>query len=805
MSRIYIILVLLLLLIFSTSSTIIINIKTKNKIHISQFKLYENITITINNKTIDLNSISSNGFDFQSDYGEVEIIIKSNLTNLKSMFNLANVYCCENAFQSIKIKSLNAYVTDVSDLFHYQRGLTFVDLSEFDISKVTNFNGMFQRCYNLVSIKFGNYMVYNPINMANMFSECYMLNSLDLNNFNISSVIDMRSMFYECRLLTSLNISNFKETNVLNTTEMFSGCLSLTSLDLKNFKPTQITKMNKMFYSCVNLKSLDLGNFDTSLTTNMESMFSECQSLIYLNINNFNTTLVSNMANMFKDCSSLTSLNLSSFKISNNTNMEDILHGISENLIYCINDDFYQKIETFVSSKTCAFRDNNCITGWHMRSKKIIKENDYVICYENCSETINYKYEYENKCYSSCPIGTTSLYNNNFLCEIFNEKEIKENINKDNSDDINNINTNTNIIRKEFKTDNIINNNLPQICNPNDFFNHECSPIKFNSMVDLIINQLNDGLMNNIIDDVIKNEIDFFNMDNNIKYQITSTHNQKNKIYDNISVIDLKECENKLKDIYDIPKNASLIIFKYDYISNEALIPIVGYEVFNPITKEKLNLNHCKNIKININLPVNISEDELYKHNPQSDYYKDKCSSYHNEKGVDMTLYDRKKEYNDKNLALCAENCEYINYNNETKKVLCQCEPMFNSSLLTLDKIINKKKLLNNFIDIKKSINIDVIKCFKKFMSPEGIKNNIGSYIILSIILIYIIGLILFLMKGYKLLFSKIEKIMAKYNEQNKSKSIIVDNPPKSNYIKLNTLKKLEKKRKLKIRQILII
>ena len=163
-----------------------------------------------------------------------------------------------------------------------------------------------------------------------------------------------------------------------------------------------------------------------------------------------------------------------------------------------------------------------------------------------------------------------------------------------------------------------------------------------------------------------------------------------------------------------------------------------------------------------------------------------------------MTLYDRKKEYNDKNLALCAENCEYINYNNETKKVLCQCEPMFNSSLLTLDKIINKKKLLNNFIDIKKSINIDVIKCFKKFMSPEGIKNNIESYIILSIILIYIIGLILFLMKGYKLLFSKIEKIMAKYKEQNKSKSIIVDNPPKPNYIKLNTVKKTRKKKKIK-------
>jgi hypothetical protein len=144
------------------------------------------------------------------------------------------------------------------------------------------------------------------------------------------------------------------------------------------------------------------------------------------------------MANMFKDCFSLISLNLSSFIISNNTNTKNILYGISENLIYCINDDFYEKIEIYVSSKTCAVRDNNCITGWHIKSKKIIKDNDNVMCYDNCSQTKNYKYEYENKCYSSCPIGTTSLYNNNFLCEIFNEKEIIENINnnKDNTDEM---------------------------------------------------------------------------------------------------------------------------------------------------------------------------------------------------------------------------------------------------------------------------------------------------------------------------------------------------------------------------------
>ena len=80
-------------------------------------------------------------------------------------------------------------------------------------------------------------------------------------------------------------------------------------------------------------------------------------------------------------------------------------------------------------------------------------------------------------------------------------------------------------------------------------------------MLNLIIDNLNEGIMNDVIDDIIKNKIDYYNTDDKFQYQITSSFNQKNKIYDNISVIDLKECENKLKDVYNIPKNNSLIIF----------------------------------------------------------------------------------------------------------------------------------------------------------------------------------------------------------------------------------------------------
>ncbi len=311
--------------------------------------------------------------------------------------------------------------------------------------------------------------------------------------------------------------------------------------------------------------------------------------------------------------------------------------------------------------------------------------------------------------------------------------------------------------------------NFIEICRPYNFFKKECNPVNYNSnMIDMIKHDIEDHFIDNMLEEVInESKIDINNIDNNIKYQITSSFNQRNKVYNNISNIDLKECETKLEEVYSINTNETLILFKYDYDIKGLLIPMVGYEVFHPITKEVLDLNHCKNNKIDVIIPVNIDESKLYKHDPNNTYYKDKCNSYPNENGADMTLYDRKKEFNDKNLSLCAENCEFINYNNETKKAICQCEPQFNSSLLTLEKIINKEKLLNNFIDIKKATNIDVIKCYNKLFSLDGIKSNIGSYIILSISFIFFICTITFIAKGYKTLTQKIQKIL-RINSQNK-------------------------------------
>ena len=45
--------------------------------------------------------------------------------------------------------------------------------------------------------------------MYGMFHECYILEYLDLSNFNTSKVTDMSYMFNQCNKLKYLNLSNF--------------------------------------------------------------------------------------------------------------------------------------------------------------------------------------------------------------------------------------------------------------------------------------------------------------------------------------------------------------------------------------------------------------------------------------------------------------------------------------------------------------------------------------------------------------------------------------------------------------------
>jgi urate oxidase len=71
----------------------------------------------------------------------------------------------------------------------------------------------------------------------------------------------------------------------------------------------------------------------------------------------------------------------------------------------------------------------------------------------------------------------------------------------------------------------------------------------------------------------------------------------------------------------------------------------------------------CGNEKIDIIHHVTIDENELFKYDPESDYYNDLCYAYTSADNTDIILNDRREEFLKNNLTLCENNCQLNGYN----------------------------------------------------------------------------------------------------------------------------------------------
>ena len=237
-----------------------------------------------------------------------------------------------------------------------------------------------------------------------------------------------------------------------------------------------------------------------------------------------------------------------------------------------------------------------------------------------------------------------------------------------------------------------------------------------------------------------------------------------------------------------------MLIFKVDYYKEGALSPVIGYEIYHPIEKYNLNLSVCSNITINLNIPVTLNEDNLYKYDPKNEYYTDECRPSTTENGTDILLKDRQNEFNEKGMSVCEKNCSYNGYNN--RNVECECGVKY--ELLLISDLENKNDLFSYEFNDKN--DMITIKCYKTLFTKDGLKSNIGSYILLFIILLFLVSIILFYKCGYIMLEEKIDKIYKlKINENYNNNSIKETEYIKSKHTKIiHKNKKKFKSKKLK-------
>ena len=284
-----------------------------------------------------------------------------------------------------------------------------------------------------------------------------------------------------------------------------------------------------------------------------------------------------------------------------------------------------------------------------------------------------------------------------------------------------------------------------------------------------------------------------FNEDNiiiemkDILMQLSTIDYQEDSFYedDNISKVLLGQCKEKLKERYNLQDDEILLMLKLDMFKKDSTIPIVEYEIYNYNNSEKLSLEACNDVKINVYVPIQLDNQTIYLYNNlnQSGYdllnsndsfYNDICSIYTTMNGTDISINDRQESYFNQSITLCQEGCTYDYFDNITYKVKCICpvsqisiknensEQEENDFVSTIVKIYNDKNILTQiFFSPIKNMNFKVMKCYYLVFELEYFMKNIGSILLTIFIMIFIFLMILYFIYGNKIIKQMVKTVIA--------------------------------------------
>ena len=173
----------------------------------------------------------------------------------------------------------------------------------WDVSKVTNMEGMFEGCTGIENLNgMRDWNVSKVTNMKNMFDGCTYLDDISgLSGWAkmVGSVTDMSGMFEGCTFIVKLDgLANWNVGSVTNMSNMFKGkgtkilgsekdefvygsdnLTDISALSSWAKNVGSVTNMSGMFEGRTSLKSIAaLKDWNVSKVANMSRMFSQCAS-----------------------------------------------------------------------------------------------------------------------------------------------------------------------------------------------------------------------------------------------------------------------------------------------------------------------------------------------------------------------------------------------------------------------------------------------------------------------------------------------------------------------------------------------
>ena len=271
--------------------------------------------------------------------------------------------------------------------------------------------------------------------------------------------------------------------------------------------------------------------------------------------------------------------------------------------------------------------------------------------------------------------------------------------------------------------------------------------------------------------------------------------------------VNLGECENILREHYNIDENDHLLFLKYSKVSGEDNYDSnFQYEIFHPRTFQKLNLSLCDNTSVSVYVPMALNEEqeEIYNQLVEQGYdpfdlydkfYREICTPYTSENGTDVLLDDREEFVYTSlvNKSLCPSGCGYSEYSLNTKYIKCECNTN-NTDIVTLDiDHLSGKNAYQSLLSTLKTSNYKVMRCYNLVFNFKIFCHNYGSQISLALFVVYLGFMIYYSCKDISPLKLTISKILFRENNEQDMPKIDIKKPKKSktiNKIKIEDVQK---------------
>ena len=213
---------------------------------------------TLNLRNIETSNVTNMRAMFMGDYKLLNLDIggfnTSNVTDMSYMFD-----SCEalNALDISHFKT--AKVITMSAMFNNCKKLKTLIINTFDTSNVEDMSSMFCNCHISNGIDLSNFNVQNVKDMSYMFNGFYGFTGsssfleLTLTNFSTPNLTNANGMFGKCSEVVVIDLLNIDLSKVETMSRMFEGCSKLQILRIKDettvdkIKTQLKTDLNKTF------------------------------------------------------------------------------------------------------------------------------------------------------------------------------------------------------------------------------------------------------------------------------------------------------------------------------------------------------------------------------------------------------------------------------------------------------------------------------------------------------------------------------------------------------------------------------